>query len=88
MPPAVSTDEKILDQLEITGQDEPVYKFLGLIWNLKENNLKPNSYFALNRRCAGMKSGSVTECVEDDDSFLGGSKGHSATPLKTLCTII
>ena len=41
---------------------------------MKENNLRPNSYFALNKRRAGLKSGSLTENVDEDDSFLGEIK--------------
>ena len=79
-----------MDELGITATEEPVYNFLGLIWNTKENDLRPNSYFTLNKRRAGLKSGSLTECAEEDDSFLEEvkSKNHSTTPLKILCSIL
>ena len=71
---SVNKDSKILNELGITATKEPVYNFLGLIWNMKENNLRPNSYFPLNKRRAGLKSGSLTENVDEDDSFLGERK--------------
>ena len=67
---SVNTDDKILDELGMTEKDQPVYNFLGLQWDMKENTLNPNSYFALGKRKAGLKSGSVSEYAEDDDSFL------------------
>ena len=71
---SVQTDNNILDELGIGKNEEPVYNFLGLVWNLKTNQITPNSYFALNKRKSGLKSGSLNECVEDKDSFFGEIK--------------
>ena len=71
---AVQTDNKILDELGIGDNERAVYNFLGLIWHMKSNILTPNSYFALNKRKSGLKSGSLDECVVDGDSFFGEIK--------------
>ena len=71
---AVQTDNKILDELGIGDNQKAVYNFLGLIWNMKSDVLTPNSYFALNKRKSGVKSGSLDECVVDSDSFFGEIK--------------
>ena len=44
---SVQTDNNILDELGIGEDEEPVYNFLGIVWNLKTNDLTPNSYFCL-----------------------------------------
>ena len=41
---------------------------------MKSNILTPNSFFALNKRKSGLKSGSLDECVVDNDSFFGEIK--------------
>ena len=69
---SVNTDSKVLSQLGITEEESPVYNFLGLQWDMKAYTLIPNSYFALGKRKAGLKSGSINENDEGDDFFLVG----------------
>ena len=66
---SVNTDDKILTELNIGADDEATYNFLGLVWDMRTNTLTPNSYFALEKRKAGLKSGSLNECVENENSF-------------------
>ena len=65
-----NTDSKMLSKLWMSEEDPPVYNFLGLEWNMKINTLTPNSYFALGKRRAGLKSGTINENVEEDNSLI------------------
>ena len=71
---SVQTDDKILAELKIGDDEKAIYNFLGLIWDMRTNTLTPSSYFALEKRKSGLKSGSLNECVEDKNSFFGEIK--------------
>ena len=49
-----------------------MYNFLGLKWNLRENDLVPNSYFAMGKRRGGPKTGGINEIDGDEVISLVG----------------
>ena len=50
---AVKTDAGVLKELEKDKDEEPVYAFLGMAWNLQRDNMKPLARFNLGKKSKG-----------------------------------
>ena len=50
---AVKTDPEVFKELEKDMDEEPVYAFLGMAWNLQRDDMKPIARFNLGKKTKG-----------------------------------